>query len=125
LQSRQQPGGQSYTYLDKHDAVALAVVRGEYDAGALKPQSQKVRAHGIKSCRDAAMPPLAWCQPATMSHPPCSLARSLIALDPSPPTRRSATWGDNIRFRRLQLGQDYDVSASSRQQRHSTANKER
>ena len=104
-----------YTYLDKHDAVALAVVRGEYDAGGLKTAIGKKYAHmGLKIVAEtAAMPSFGLvANRATMSASTMqALREALIALDPVAADKEMlATWGDNIRFGAVAASdKDYDV----------------
>lgn len=100
-----------YRYIGKHDAVALSVIRGEFDAGGLKTAIARKYAHmGLQVV--AETPPL----PAfalvgntrTLSSQLISLIRrELISLDPvgKDKTLLSA-WGDNIRFGTVMASDD-------------------
>lgn len=86
-----------YRYLDKHDAVAIAVARGDYDAGGLKTAiAQKYLHLGLLVVAES--PPLpAFALIANSQR--ISAARlneirdTLLRAD----TRSRASWGDNIR----------------------------
>ena len=86
-----------YRYLDKHDAVALAVARGDFDAGGLKTAIGKKYAHlGLTVV--AETPPLPSfalvANGARLSADTIERLRTaLVAADPAARTG----WGDNIR----------------------------
>lgn len=104
-----------YTYLEKHDAVALAVVRGAYDIGGLKTAIGKKYAHlGLKVLAETAPIPSfglvanrATLPAATME----ALQKALTSLDPAGPDKELlAQWGENIRYGALVASDsDYDV----------------
>ena len=104
-----------YAYLDKHDAVALAVVRGEFDAGGLKTAIGKKYSHmGLTiTAETAPMPAFGLvANKATMSDATMkSLRDLLIALQPDAADKDMlATWGDNLRNGAVAASdQDYDV----------------
>ena len=104
-----------YTYLDKHDAVALAVVRGEFDAGGLKTAIGKKYAHmGLKILAETApMPSFGLVgNRATMSTTTMqALREALTKLDPAAGDKEMlATWGENIRYGAVAASdKDYDV----------------
>lgn len=93
-----------YRYLDKHDEVALAVARGEYDAGGLKTAIGKKYAHmGLNIVAEtAAMPGFALiANGRTMSRADIEAIRKALTnlkplknLEDAEMTRG---WGDNIR----------------------------
>ena len=103
-----------YTYLDKHDAVALAVVRGEYDAGGLKTAIGKKYSHlGLKIVAETAPMPSfglvgngATMPAATMQ----ALRTALTKLDPAAADKEMlASWGGNIRYGAVAASdKDYD-----------------
>ena len=86
-----------YRYLDKHDAVALAVARGDFDAGGLKTAIGKKYAHlGLTVV--AETPPLPSfalvANGARLSADTIERLRTaLVAAD----SAARAGWGDNIR----------------------------
>ncbi len=103
-----------YTYLDKHDTVALAVVRGEYDAGGLKTAIGKKYGHmGLKIVAETAPMPSfglvgnrATLSAATMQ----TLRDALTKLDPAVDREMLASWGENIRYGAVTASdRDYDV----------------
>lgn len=104
-----------YAYLDKHDAVALAVVRGEFDAGGLKTAIGKKYSHmGLTVAAETAPMPAfglvankATISDATMQ----SLREVLIKLDPAGADKdRMTAWGENIRNGAVSASdKDYDV----------------
>lgn len=104
-----------YTYLDKHDTVALAVVRGEYDAGGLKTAIGKKYSHlGLKIVAETApMPSFGMVgNRATMSTATMqALREALIKLDPAAADKEMlASWGDNLRYGAVAAAdKDYDV----------------
>jgi len=92
-----------YQYLDKHDAVALAVVRGEFDAGGLKTSIGKKYAHlGLTIL--AETPPLPSfglvANQATVSAATIEAIRTaLTRLDPAGADKEMLqSWGENIRY---------------------------
>jgi phosphonate transport system substrate-binding protein len=89
--------------LDKHDAVALAVVRGEYDAGGLKTAIGKKYAHlGLTVL--AETPPLPSfglvANRATLSPETMEAIRTMLTrLDPTGADKEMLlSWGENIRY---------------------------
>jgi phosphonate transport system substrate-binding protein len=104
-----------YVYLDKHDAVALAVVRGDFDAGGLKTAIGKKYGHlGLNIVAETApMPGFGLvANTATMSDSTMkSLRDLLIALEPTAADKDMlATWGENIRNGAVAASdKDYDV----------------
>jgi phosphonate transport system substrate-binding protein len=103
-----------YTYLDKHDAVALAVVRGEYDAGGLKTAIGKKYSHmGLKIAAETApMPSFGLVgNGATLSTANMQVLReALTKLDPAVDHEMLASWGENIRYGAVAASdRDYDV----------------
>lgn len=104
-----------YTYLDKHDAVALAVVRGEFDAGGLKTAIGKKYGHmGLKILAETApMPSFGLVgNRATMSTTTMqALREALTKLAPVAGDKEMlATWGENIRYGAVAASdKDYDV----------------
>lgn len=91
-----------YRYLGQHDAVAQAVIRGEFDAGGLKTAIARNYAHmGLQVI--AETPPLPSfaliANTKTLSADLMSrLRRELIALDPHGKDQAMlATWSDSIR----------------------------
>lgn len=93
-----------YRYLDKHDEVALAVARGEYDAGGLKTGIGKKYAHmGLNIVAETApMPGFALiANSRTMSRADIeAIRKALTSLQPlKNPADAQVTqgWGDNIR----------------------------
>ncbi len=104
-----------YTYLDKHDAVALAVVRGEFDAGGLKTAIGKKYSHlGLTIAAETApMPSFGLvANRATMSDKTIQTLRAtLTRLDPAGADKEMlANWGENIRNGAVAAtDKDYDV----------------
>lgn len=86
-----------YRYLGPHDAVALAVAGGEFDAGGLKSAiARKYASLGLRIIAETApLPGLALvANGARVSEERMeSIRRALLAADEA--TRK--TWGDNIR----------------------------
>ena len=91
-----------YTYLDKHDAVALAVVRGEFELGGIKTAIAKKYSHlGLSVLAETApMPAFALiANRSTLNDAVVDAIRSsLTPLDPAKDTDMLATWGENIRY---------------------------
>ena len=92
-----------YAYLDKHDAVALAIVRGEYDIGGLKSAiAKKYRHLGLAIL--AETPPLpSFGLIANRTTLPAetisAIQASLTQLAPTGKDRvMLETWGENLRF---------------------------
>lgn len=104
-----------YTYLDKHDAVALAVVRGEFDAGGLKTAIGKKYSHmGLTVLAETApMPSFGLvANQATLSGETIKALREiLIKLDPVGVDKvMLATWGENICNGAVEAtDKDYDI----------------
>lgn len=104
-----------YRYLDKHDAVALAVIRGEFDAGGIKTAIGKKYTHlGLTIL--AETPPLPAfalvANTATLSKEKMEAIRvSLTGLDPAGSDKEMLiTWGENIRYGAvIASDQDYNV----------------
>lgn len=93
----------SYRYLDKHDAVALAVVRGEFDAGGVKTAIGRKYAHlGIAIL--AETPPFpAFALIANRATLPAqtmeAFRTALTQLDPNGADKEMlASWGESLRF---------------------------
>lgn len=107
--------GNRYRYLEKHDEVALAVVRGEFDAGGIKTAIARKYFHlGLAIL--AETPPLPAfalvANRATMSEKTMETIRdSLVKLNPSGADRQMlATWGENVRYGAVEaFDADYDV----------------
>ena len=91
-----------YRYLNKHDAVAMAVVRGEFDLGGLKTAIARKYAHlGLAILAETRpLPSFALVGNAgTLSAEDMDGIRDALArLDPSGKDREMLQgWGDNIR----------------------------
>jgi phosphonate transport system substrate-binding protein len=91
-----------FRYLDKHDEVALAVVRGEYEIGGIKTAIGRKYAHlGLNVLAETApLPSFALIantktlKPETRS----AIRTALAGLDPAGKDKDMlALWGDNIR----------------------------
>lgn len=86
-----------YRYLDKHDEVALAVIRGEFDLGGLKTAIGRKYAHmGLLVVAESApLPGFALVANAkTVSKERMNQLRdALVGMD----TETAKSWGDNIR----------------------------
>lgn len=93
----------SFTNLKHHDAVAKAVLKGQYDAGAVKDVvAQKYKSHGLRI--------LAWSAPIPSvplvvreDTPPGvvkALTSALLKLDRNNPAHRKImqTWDDEFRY---------------------------
>lgn len=92
----------SYSYLDKHDAVALAVVRGEFDAGGLKTAIGKKYQHlGLNILAETEpMPGFAIvANQATLPLATQHAIRTLLTqLDPAGEEKDMiGLWGENLR----------------------------
>jgi len=115
---RQQGGSlaqNSYRYLDKHDAVALAVVRGEFDAGGAKTAIVKKYAHlGLSVV--AETPPFPGfgliANRATLpEHAIKATQDALTRLDPAGADRELlADWGEFVRYGSI-VASDHDYDA--------------
>lgn len=103
-----------YTYLDKHDAVALAVVRGEFDAGGLKTAIGKKYGHlGLKIVAETAPMPsfgLVANRATMFASTIQALQNALTKLDSAADQEMLASWGENIRYGAVAASdKDYDV----------------
>lgn len=104
-----------YTYLDKHDAVALAVVRGDFDLGGVKTAIAKKYSHlGLKIVAETEpMPSFGLiANTATLStHQVEAIRRLLSRLDPAGADKSMlAGWGENIQHgATLATDQDYEL----------------
>ena len=104
-----------YRYLGKHDAVALAVIRGEFDAGGLKTGIARKYAHlGLEIIEETdPLPAFAMvANTRTVSaQRRDEIRRALIDLDPAGKDRALLSgWGDNIRHGAVAASDDdYDV----------------
>ncbi len=92
-----------YRYLGKHDAVALAIVQGLFDAGGLKTAIGKKYAHLGLTIIDETDPLPSFAlvgNKATLKPELLNQIRhALIAIDPEGKHRTMlADWGDNIRY---------------------------
>lgn len=99
-----------YRYFNQHDAVALAVARGDYDAGGLKTAIGNKYAHlGLQIVAES--PPLTSFALVANGErlSPERIAALRAALIGAEPAQR-ATWGDNIRHGAVPAAdQDYDA----------------
>jgi phosphonate transport system substrate-binding protein len=91
-----------YRYLGKHDAVALAVVRGEFDAGGLKSAIADRYTHlGLKIIAQTASFPgfaLIGNQTSLSAETRKTISKALIRLDPKGADRKLLShWGSAIR----------------------------
>jgi phosphonate transport system substrate-binding protein len=98
-----------YRYLDKHDAVALAVARGDFDAGGLKTAIGNKYAHlGLQVVAESSpLTSFALVANGERLSPEriVALRAALIGVDPA----QRATWGDNIRHGAVPASdKDYD-----------------
>lgn len=92
-----------YRYVGKHDAVALSVIRGEFDAGGLKTAIARKYAHlGLQILVETPPLPSFALVANTKTMPPALISgirQALIALEPGgKDSAMLASWGDNIRF---------------------------
>lgn len=86
-----------YRYLDKHDAVATAVARGDFDAGGLKTTIGQKYAHlGLQVIAESQPLPAFTLIANGARLSPERIAAIGTALVSADATQR-ATWGDNIR----------------------------
>lgn len=91
-----------YRYLDKHDEVALAVVRGEYEIGGLKTAIGRKYAHlGLTVLAETApLPSFALIANGKTLKPETQaiIREALANLEPTGKDNAMlAAWGDNIR----------------------------
>ena len=92
-----------YQYLDKHDAVALAVIQGEYQLGGLKTAIAKKYTHLGLTILEETPPFPAFslvANTATLSAEEVrAIQQALIDLDPKGKDRESLeTWGEAVRY---------------------------
>lgn len=104
-----------YRYLGKHDAVALAVVQGQFEIGGLKTAIGKKYAHLGLSILDETdpLPSFALVANRATIKPEVinQIRHALISIDPAGKDREMLTgWGDNIRYGALPADNaNYDV----------------
>lgn len=104
-----------YRYLGKHDAVALAVVQGQFDIGGIKTAIGKKYAHlGLSILAETApLPSFALvANKVTLNPALLSLIQKvLVDISPAGKDREMLTgWGDNIRYGAVPArNSDYDV----------------
>lgn len=86
-----------YRYLDKHDTVAIAVARGDYEAGGLKTAIGQKYAHlGLQVIAESpALPSFALIANSDRLSPE-RIAAIRMALVGATPAQRAA-WGDSMR----------------------------
>lgn len=112
-----------YRYLDKHDEVALAVARGDFDFGGLKTAIAKKYAHlGIKVLSETApLPSFALIANTRRMSPDTinALREALTTLEPAGKDQMlMSDWGGNLRYGSVMASnEDFDVV---RQLRRST-----
>jgi phosphonate transport system substrate-binding protein len=104
----------NYRYLGKHDAVALAVVQGQYDIGGLKTAIGKKYEHlGLSILAETApLPSFALVANKVTLRPGLQslIRKALIDITPSKNREMLAGWGDNIRYGAAPANDgDYDV----------------
>lgn len=103
-----------YRYLDRHDEVAKAVVRGEFDIGGLKTAIGRKFEHlGLKILAETRpLPSFALVGNAATLSPEerDAIRRTLAGLDPSGADMETlSTWGENIRYGSVPASDaDYD-----------------
>ena len=100
-----------YRYVGKHDAVALSVIRGEFDAGGLKTAIARKYAHmGLQILAETPPLPSFALVGNTQTLSPALISRirqELIALDPGGQDKPLLfSWGDNIRFGAVMASDD-------------------
>ena len=93
----------SYRYLDKHDNVALAVVRGEFDAGGLKTAIAKKYSHLglIIAAETPELPGFGLvANRANLPEATVQALRELLTATETTITGQAMkkAWGDNIRY---------------------------
>ena len=104
-----------YRYLDRHDDVALAVARGEYDAGGLKTAIAKRYTHlGLKIIDETDPLPgfaLVINQRTVSKEITNKILEALVSLDPTGKDAETvSSWGANIKFGVTTANDnDYDV----------------
>ena len=104
-----------YRYLDKHDAVALAVVRGEFDAGGIKTAIWKKYLHmGLVILAETSPLPSFALVANRMTMPEKAMQAirdCLVELKPDGADKEMlASWGENIRYGAVKASDtDYDV----------------
>lgn len=103
-----------YRYLGKHDAVALAVVQGQYDIGGLKTAIGKKYQHlGLSILAETApLPSFALVANKSTLRPGLQslIRKALIDINPDKSRAMLAGWGDNIRYGAAPANDaDYDV----------------
>ncbi len=105
----------AYRYLDKHDEVALAVTRGEFDLGGVKTAIGKKYAHmGLAVLAETApLPSFALIANGRTVSPERakSITQALTALDAKGKDRDILqTWGENLRHGAVPAyDSDYDA----------------
>lgn len=99
-----------YRYLDKHDTVAIAVARGDYDAGGLKTAIAQKYAHlGLKVIAESPPLPSFALIANGKRLSAVRIAEIRAALVGGDPGRR-VTWGDSIRHGAVPASdKDYDA----------------
>lgn len=108
-----------YRYLDKHDEVALAVTRGEFDLGGLKTAIARKYAHlGLVVVAESAPLPgfaLVANTKTVSAERMAQLRDTLIGVDPG----LAREWGDNIRHGAIAaFDADYDGLRRLRRSAH-------
>lgn len=104
-----------YRYLDKHDAVALAVIRGEFDLGGIKTLIGKRYTHmGLKVLAETPPFPgfgLIGNRETLSRETLATICQAMIRLDPAGDDKETlAHWGGSIRFGAVQASDaDYQT----------------
>lgn len=100
----------SYRYLDKHDAVAIAVARGDFDAGGLKTVIARKYAHlGLKVIAESQPLPSFALIANGQRVSAARIAEIRAALSGADQNQR-AMWGDSLRYGVVPAADsDYDV----------------
>ena len=104
-----------YAYLDKHDAVALAVVRGDFSLGGVKTAIAKKYSHlGLKILAETGpMPSFGLvANTATLSPQQTEAITTVLShLAPAGADKEMlATWGENLQHGAVKASdQDYDL----------------
>ena len=104
-----------YAYLDKHDAVALAVVRGDFSLGGVKTAIAKKYSHlGLRVIAETGPMPSFGLVANTATLPPQrteAITALLSHLDPTGADKDMlATWGENLQYGAVKAtDQDYDL----------------
>jgi phosphonate transport system substrate-binding protein len=104
-------GNNYYRYVGKHDAVALSVIRGEFDAGGVKTAIARKYAHlGLQILVETPPLPSFALVANTRTLSPeliSNICQALIALVPDgKDSALLASWGDNIRFGAVMASDD-------------------